>query len=777
MNTIKICAAAVLLCSVAAVSCKNSGRDSEVYRDPEAKVEDRVEDLLSRMTLEEKIAQMSMAGMDEYKQLPDGAGVVESPFISVYDIARRSAETKRYAREHSRLGIPPIQIGECLHGQLALGATIFPQAIAQGSTWNPALIERMASAIAAEASASGVDQALSPLFDLARDPRYGRTEECFGEDPCLVAAMGCAFVEGMQGKASYTRSHGIANGSLMCTAKHFAGYSVPAGGINLAPASLGEREMRTLHLYPFEMAVKEANVYSIMPSYNEVDGVPAHSNRWLLTDVLRGEWQFPGYVFTDYGGLSHLYNFHNVAPDAAEAACMGIDAGVDLEAARPDVYPHLGELVRQGKVSEKQIDEAVRRILMVKFLAGLFEKPYADSASVRRCVHTPENVRLAREVAEESAVLLKNDNSLLPLDASKLKSVAVIGPNADQVQYGDYSYTRDNKSGVTVLGALREQLQGSGIQVRYAKGCSITGLSREGIAEAVEAARRSDVAVVVLGETSVILSGLGWGVGLGDNEPKDPFVTGEGYDLTDLNPIGVQRELLQAVYETGKPVVLVLVQGRPWSIDWEKAHIPAILEAWFPGEQGGNAIADILLGKVNPSGRLNCTFPQSVGHLPVTYDYKPGAHGVNREPGTPEHPGRDYVFSSPAPLFAFGHGLSYTTFDYSDLSVNALPDGSRTSVSVTVTNTDKREGKEVVQLYLNDAVSSVTTPVKALRAFRKISLRPGEKQRVTFELTSRDLSLWNRDMKCVVEPGEFNVMIGRSSEDIVLTASFRVEPR
>ena len=749
---------------------------AQVYKDPKAKVEDRVEDLLSRMTLDEKIAQMSMDGMDTYKQLPYGAGVIESPFISVFDIARMSAETKRYAREHSRLGIPPIQIGECLHGQLAMGATIFPQAIAQGSTWNPALIERMASTIAAEASASGVDQALSPLFDLARDPRYGRTEECFGEDPCLVAAMGSAFVEGMQGKASYTRSHGIAQGKLMCTAKHFAGYSVPVGGLNLAPASLGERDMRTLHLYPFEIAVKEANIYSVMPSYNEVDGIPAHSNRWLLNDVLRGEWKFPGYVFTDYGGLSHLYNFHKVAPDAAGAAQMGLEAGVDLEAARPDVYPHLGELVRQGKVSEEQIDTAVRRILRVKFLAGLFEKPYADTTTVRRCVHTPENVRLAREVAEESVVLLKNDSMLLPLDATKLKSVAVIGPNADQVQYGDYCYTRDNKSGVTVLSALRQRL-GNGVQVNYAKGCNITGLNRDGIAEAVEAARKSDVAVVVLGETSVILSGLGWGVGLGDNEPKDPFVTGEGYDLTDINPIGVQRELIQAVCATGKPVVLVLVQGRPWSIDWEKAHVPAILEAWFPGEQGGNAIADILLGKVNPSGRLNCTFPQSVGHLPVVYDYKPSAHGVNREPGTPENPGRDYVFSSPAPLFAFGHGLSYTTFGYSDLTVNALPDGSRTEVSVTVSNTGQREGKEVVQLYLNDAVSSVTTPVKALRAFKKISLRPGEKQRVSFVLTARDLSLWNRDMKRVVEPGEFNVMIGRSAEDIVLTAKFCIAPQ
>lgn len=746
---------------------------AQTYKDPNASIDERVEDLLGRMTLEEKIAQMNMNGMGEYRQLPHGAGVVESPFISIQEIARMSSETKRYARENTRLGIPPIQIGECLHGQLAMGATIFPQAIAQGSTWNPALVERMASVIALEASASGVDQALSPLFDLAREPRYGRTEECFGEDPYLVARMGVAFVEGMQGKAEYTRVHGIAPGKLMCTAKHFAGYSVPAGGINLAPSSLGEREMRTLHLYPFEKVVKEANVCAVMPSYNEVDGMPAHSNRWLLTDVLRGEWGFGGYVFTDYGGLSQLHNFHHVAADASEAAVMGINAGVDLEAARPDAYARLSDLVKAGKVKEEQIDAAVRRILRAKFMAGLFDKPYPDPERLSEVVHRPEHVALALEVAQESAVLLKNDSALLPLDASKLKSIAVIGPNADQVQYGDYTYTRDNRSGVTILQGLRDRL-GSRVQINYAKGCNITGSDRSGIAAAVEAASKSDVAVVVLGETSVILSGLGWGVGLGENEPRDPFVSGEGYDLTSLDPPGVQRELLQAVCATGKPVVLVMVHGRPWSIDWEKDHVPAILEAWYPGEQGGNAIAGILLGDVNPSGRLNCSVPRSVGHLPVTYDYKPSARGINREPGTPEKPGRDYVFSSPAPLFAFGHGLSYTTFEYSDLKIDNNESAKTVKVSVNVRNTGSRDGKEVVQLYVNDRVSSVTTPQKMLKGFDKIELKTGEQKTVTFDLPYDELALWNASMQRVVEPGEFVVMIGRSAEDIALSGSFVV---
>nr|WP_306449504.1 glycoside hydrolase family 3 N-terminal domain-containing protein [Odoribacter splanchnicus] len=755
-----------LCCSLAFINL-----DAQLYKDAKADVEDRVEDLLRRMTLEEKVAQMNMDAMGVYEQLPLGVGVVESPFIGVEEIARQSAEVKRYARENTRLGIPPIQIGECLHGQLAMGATIFPQAIAQGSTWNPELIERMASVIALEASASGVDQALSPLFDLARDPRYGRTEECYGEAPYLVARMGLAFVEGMQGKAEDTRTRGIAQGKLICTAKHFAGYSVPQGGINLGPASLGEREMRTLHLYPFEVVVKEGNVYAVMPSYNEVDGIPAHVNRWLLTQVLREEWKFPGYVFTDYGSLGHLYSFHKVARNAEEAAPMALRAGVDLEAARPDVYKRLVELVHNGTIEEAQIDEAVRRILRVKFKAGLFEKPYADPKKIKKIVHRPEHVRLAREVAEESVILLKNENQVLPLDVKTLKSIAIIGPNADQVQYGDYTYTRDNRSGVTILEGLRQKV-GKKVEIRYAKGCDITGSRRDGIAEAVQQVQKSDVAVVVLGETSVILSGLGWGVGLGENEPKDPFTSGEGYDLTDLNPLGVQRELLQAVYATGKPVILILVHGRPWSIEWEKEHIPAIVEAWYPGEQGGNAIADILLGEVNPSGRLNCSYPRSVGHVPVVYDYKPSGRGINREPGTPENPGRDYVFSSPAPLFPFGHGLSYTTFEYSDLTIAAPDAEGNIEVTVTVKNTGRRAGKEVVQLYVNDVVSSVTTPVKALKRFAKVGLAPGESRTVNFSLAPQDLALWNAGMQFVTEPGEFQVMIGRSAEEIVLTETF-----
>lgn len=741
------------------------------YQDRHRSAEERAEDLLSRMTLEEKVDQISMTGLYDFTQTNHSYGVCDSPFNSLETIAQQSAAAKKHARENTRLGIPPIQIAECLHGVLAYGATIFPQAIAQGATWNPSLIEKMGAAIAEEASALGVDQALSPLFDIIRDARYGRNEECYGEDPYLVGEIGCAFVRGMQGQPEQTR-RGLPAGKVACTAKHFAGYSQPLTGINLGPASLGEREMRSTHLVPFEMAVREANVYAVMPSYNEVDGIPAHANHWLLTDVLRGEWGFPGYTFSDYGSVGHLQQFHKVADSKEQAALMALSAGLDLEAARPDYYVHLRKMAEEGRVDQRLIDEAVRRILMVKFRAGVFDKPLAEVKNIPRHIHTPEHIALAREVAEESVILLQNQDELLPLDPRSIHSIAVVGPNAHQVQFGDYCYTRDNKYGSTVLDGIQRWADKS-IQVNYAKGCSISGLDTSGIEEAVEAARKSDVTVAVLGGTSVILSGLGWGRGPGENEIGDPFTSGEGYDLTDINPLGVQRQLLQALKATGKPIILVLVHGRPWSISWEKENIPAIVESWYPGECGGDVIADILFGKVNPSGRLNASIPQSVGHLPFYYNQKPSALGINREPGTPERAGRDYVFSSPDALYPFGHGLSYTQFEYSDLQIDDT-NPQAIAVSATIKNTGKRRGKEVVQLYIRDVVSSVTTPTKELRRFDKVELAPGQSRRVSFTLYPRDLSLWNVRMQHVVEPGKFQIMVGRSSQDIRLEGEFEV---
>ena len=743
--------------------------DAQLYKNAKAPVKDRVADLLKRMTLEEKVAQMSMSSLRESTNSALAYGVLESPFISASEVAVQSIAAKKYAREKTRLGIPPIQIGECLHGQLAAGATIFPQAIAQGSTWNPGLIGQMGKVIAYEASSSGVDQALSPLFDLIRDARYGRVEECFAEDPYLVGQLGAAFVRGMQGEPSQTVK-GIGADHVMCTAKHFAAYSKPLAGVNLAPADIGERELRSMFLPPFKEAVQQANIYAVMPSYNEIDGIPAHSNAFLLQQVLREEWGFKGYVFSDYGGLSQLYSFHHVAKTAEDAAILGMTAGVDLEAARPDVYGHLIELVKTGKIREAQIDSAVARILTAKFKAGLFEKPLPDLQQLPGRLHTPEHVQLSQQIAEESIILLKNDKRLLPLNIDNIKSLAVIGPNADKVQYGDYSSTRDNRSGVTVLEGIK-QLAGNKIKVNYAKGCELSGLDTSGFEEAVKTADSSDAVVVVLGTTSVVFSGIGWNGHAPDSEPKDPFTCGEGYDVTDISPQGVQRELLQAIYKTGKPVILVLVQGRPWSISWEKEHIPAILEAWYPGERGGTAVANILFGQVNPSGRLNMSIPQSTGHIPVFYNYVNSAKGINRRPGSIEHPGQDYVYSTTDPLFSFGYGLSYTTFEYSNLKVSktVFGAGDQVAVSVDVKNSGTVAGKEVVQLYLGNKVNSVSTPVMSLRRFDKISLAPGEVKTVNFVIDAKDIAIWNRKMQWVSEPGTFDVMIGRSADDVVLT--------
>ncbi|UOE47505.1 glycoside hydrolase family 3 C-terminal domain-containing protein [Mucilaginibacter sp. SMC90] len=742
--------------------------NAQLYKDPNAPVQKRVADLLKRMTLEEKVGQMSMSSLTEAKNSKIAYGVLESPFTNVRDVALKSAAAKKYSLEQTRLGIPPIQIGECLHGQLAAGATTFPQAIAQGSTWNPELIEKMGQAIAYEASTSGVDQALSPLFDLIRDARYGRVEECFAEDPYLVGQLGSAFVRGMQGNPSQTRA-GFAFDKVMCTGKHFAAYSKPIAGINIAPAEIGERELRTMFLAPFRDVVQDANIAAIMPSYNEIDGVPAHSNEFLLKQVLRTEWGFKGYVFSDYGGLSQLYDFHKIAKTKADAAILGITAGVDLEAARPDIYPHLIELIKAGKVKESQIDTAVARILTLKFKAGLFEKPLADTSRIKDRVHTADHIKLSQQIAEESIVLLKNNDNLLPLNISKLKSIAVIGPNANKVQYGDYSFTRDNLSGVNVLEGIK-QFVGNSVKVNYAKGCELTGLDRSGFDEAVKTANESDAVVVVLGTTSVVFQGVGWNGQAPGNEPKDPFTCGEGYDVTDISPQGVQRELLQALYKTGKPVILILENGRPWSIGWEKENIPAILEAWYPGEKGGTAIANILFGKVNPSGRLNMSVPQSTGHIPVFYNYVNSSRGNNRDAGTIEKPGRDYVFSSPDPLFAFGFGLSYTTFDYSNLKVSKMTfsKNEQVTVSVDVKNTGKVAGKEVVQLYLGNKVNSVSTPVVALKRFNKIAIVPGETKTVSFTINARDIAIWNRKMKLVTEPGTFDVMIAKAANDVVL---------
>jgi len=762
-------------------------QDNLPYKNADLSVSQRVDDLLSRMTLDEKIDQMSMLSLRKLKTTTNGnitegslerlfngqsTGCLESPFIGVEEIAIYSEAADKYLRENTRLGIPAIQIAECLHGQLAFGATIFPQAIAQGSTWNTALIKKMGEVIAKEATESGVDQALSPLFDLARDPRYGRVEECFGEDPFHVAEMGKAFVIGMQGPPEITKTH-IPDNHLMCTAKHFVAYSTPIAGINLGPNEVGERSLRDLHLYPFKKAVQDANIYSVMPSYNEVNGIPLHAHKHYIRDILREEYGFNGYIFSDYGAVHMLEFFHKVSDNKQETALQAINAGIDLEAPLPYAYSHsvLKGLVEKGELDVKLIDEAVGNILSAKFKAGLFDKPYKAPQQISSLVHTESSIQLAREIAEEATVLLKNDNHLLPLNTSDYKSIAVIGPNADKIQYGDYSATKAKSSGITILEGVKNYV-GNKLEINYAEGCGITDLNDEGIAEAVKAAEKSDVVVLVIGGTSMTLSGIGWGEDHSDDSPT----CGEGFDRADLRPPGIQPELIKAIYKTGKPIIMVMVHGRAYNIKWESEHLAAILDAWYPGEQGGNAIARILFGEVNPSGKLTVSYPQSVGHVPVYYSHQPSGRGFYHQAGTKEKPGRDYLTSSTEPLYPFGFGLSYTKFKFSSLKIRKteLTADESLIITVKVKNTGKVKGKEVVQVYFNDKISSVATPVKVLKAFQKIELNPKETKTVEFNISCSELGFWDRDMNYIVEPGEFEIMVGSSSKDIHLNKSIKI---
>jgi len=739
---------------------KLMARRKPAYTDSTLSADERVTDLLGRMTIEEKIRQMSMHRIEDLMKgnrvcrttmkaalRGTSIGCLQDPRTDPAGSAKAVNEVQEHLVEHTRLGVPAIVVSECLHGHLSGGATIFPQAIALASTWNPELIGRVAEVAAKEARAVGVAQALAPDLDLARDPRWGRVEETYGEDPYLVSRMGVAYIKGMQGAGA-----AIDGDHLVCTAKHYAAHGSPEAGMNLAPVAGGLRDLRTLYLPPFQAAVKEAGVLSVMPAYSDYDGVPATSSKLLLTRVLREEWAFQGYVFADYGAVHMLHSFHKTAASAEEAGQQALAAGMDLEA--PSDYgfgDRLLGLVKKGQVDVALIDQAVSRILRVKFLAGLFENPYADVAKAEEVVNRPAHRKLARKVAQESIVLLKNQHGLLPLSRNT-GTIAVIGPNADMAQLGDYSYPK--ASAVTPLQGLRDAVS-KRTEILYARGCGLFEESRDGFEEAVDVAEKSDVAVVVIGGASMIMAGIGWGT-------DDRVATcGEGFDRTDLSPPGVQGDLVKAVHATGTPTVVVMVHGRPYSIPWMVEHVPAIVEAWYPGEEGGNALADVLFGKVNPSGKLPVSVPRSVGHVPACYNYKPSARGYYRRPGSPDSPGRDYVFAEPTPLFGFGHGLSYTTFKYSSLRVSPrkiLP-GGRVTVTVTVHNTGEMAGQEVVQLYLNDVVSSVTTPVRALRRFEKITLKPGEQTTVSFELKPEDLMVLDEEQRWVVEPGAFEVMI------------------
>ncbi|HVS98375.1 MAG TPA: glycoside hydrolase family 3 N-terminal domain-containing protein [Puia sp.] len=734
-----------------------------VYKNPSAPVESRVRDLLRRMTLREKIAQMqdlslsdiySGDSLDEekLKRFLGGMsrGCMEGMGLTAEKYAGDVNRVQKYLVEKTRLGIPMLATSEALHGCVHGGATVYPQAIALGSTFNPSLIHEMTGTISKELKAQGIDQVLSPDLDLARELRWGRVEETYGEDPYLVGRMGVAYVKGFR------------ENNIICTLKHFAAHGTPRAGLNLASVAGGERELRSIYLPPFEAVIKEAHPLSVMNAYSSYDGIPMAASHHVLTDILRHEFGFKGYVYSDWGAVEMLYSFQHTAKDAADAALQAVKAGLDMEI-WSDCFEKLDSLVGSGALPVRYIDSAVSRILRAKFAIGLFEHPYGDWAG-GKAMHTPASVQLALNIARESIVLLKNEGRLLPF-RDNIRTLAVIGPNADKVQFGDYSWTNDNKYGVTPLQGMRN-LAGDRVRFNYAKGCDTYSQNKDGFAEAVAAASKSDAVVVFVGSSSA-----------SPGYPHPNATSGEGYDLTDLDLPGVQEQLIKAVAATGKPVVVVLVTGKPFAIPWVKKNVPAILTQFYPGEQGGNAIAEVLFGKTNPSGKLDVSFPQSTGHLPVFYNHYPSDEGYYKKRGSIDSPGKDYVFSSPDPLWAFGTGLSYTTFEYQSMNLSkaTYTAGETCHLAVTVRNSGGVDGKEVVQLYVTDKVSSVATPVRQLRRFEKVFIKAGESATVRFDLPIAELALYNADMKKVVEPGEFELQVGTASDQIKLTKTIVVK--
>jgi beta-glucosidase len=737
--------------------------NTPAYRNPNLAIEDRVADLLSRMTLEEKVQQI-MGGSEGDTHVIDPTGTFtdekarqwfskwgdpEFQFSPKDGAILRNA-VQRYLKEKSRLGIPQLFMGESLHGFMEYGSTSFPQAIGLASTFDPDLVKQVFTAAGDEAGSRGAGQVFSPVLDLARDPRWGRTEETYGEDPYLVSRMAVAAVTGLQGDPFFINRHHV-----IATMKHFAAHGQPEGGTNTAPANYSERTIRETFLVPFQAAVQEAHVGSVMASYNEIDGIPSHINHWLLDKVLRQEWGFHGFITSDGDGLQMLVNTHHVAATKADAARLAIAAGVDYDLSDGSVYRTLLYQVKQGIVPESEVDRAAGKMLAAKFRLGLFENPLVDPELADKVTNSPEHQALALKAAREVMVLLKNQNNVLPLDLNKLKTIAVIGPDADGLHLGGYS--RNPVHGVTILQGIQNRV-GSNAKVIFAEGCRFTdkhqdwrgwfdndvklvdpATQTDKIKEAVEAAKQADVAILVVGEN--------------ESTNREAWAENHLGDRDSLDLLGAQNELVKAVVETGKPTVVFLINGRPLSINYIAEKVPAIIEGWYLGEEGGTAAANVLFGDVNPGGKLPITFPHSVGDLPDFYNHKPSDN-------------RSYEFSTREPLFPFGFGLSYTTFKFDNLRVEPkeIHNGGTAKVSVDVTNTGSREGDEIPQLYIHQKIASVTRPVKELRGFRRISLKPGEKKTVEFTLTPESLSLWNVNMQKVVEPGIFEVMVGPDSE-------------
>jgi len=713
-----------------------------IYLDPKRPIDKRVEDLLRRMTVEEKIGQMCQySGFSEECESMLKEGKVGS-FLNITG-AEDTNRVQRIALDHSRLGIPLIFGLDVIHGY----STIFPIPLGLASSWDPEVVEKVASVAATEARSEGIRWTFAPMVDIARDPRWGRIAEGAGEDPYLGSAISRAAVLGFQGED-------LANtNAVVACPKHYVAYGGAEGGRDYNTVDISERTLREVYIPPFKAAIVDAGAGTVMSAFNDLSGVPASANRHTLTDILREEWGFDGFVVSDWNSIGELVN-HGIAGNHMEASKEAVMAGVDMDMCA-DVYRRsLVQLVKGRRLHEKAIDEAVRRILRIKFKLGLFEHPYVDPALAGRAIKSKGNIGAALEAARRSIVLLKNEGNLLPL-RKDIGSMAVIGPLADDhiAPLGSWSCQGNSKDVVTVLEGIKARAS-TEAKVLYAKGCDVDGDSTEGFNDAVKAAKESEVAIAVVGESGEM--------------------SGEAASRASLNLPGVQEELVKVICETGVPVIEVLMNGRPLSISWSAEHVPAILETWFLGIQAGNAIADAILGDYNPGGKLPVTFPRMVGQVPIYYDHK-----KTGRPPSAEKWSSKYLDAPFTPLFPFGHGLSYTRFEYSDLRIEQKGKGRSIGVKVSlqVKNIGDREGDEVVQLYIHDAVASVTRPVKELKGFRRIALKPGEKKRVDFTLASEQLSFLDRDLKRVVEPGIFEVMVGKSSEDIQLSGSFEVKRR
>ena len=737
---------------------------------------DKVSDLISQMTLDEKCGQLSCPiGFNFYEKEGDSLWLSENfkgmmdtlPLGSCYGVLRadpwsqKTVETglkpaqaaimlnemQRYAIENTRLGIPLLFCEEAPHGHMAIGTTVFPTGIAQASTWNPELLEKMGEVTGKEIRLQGAQVGYGPVLDIARDPRWSRVEETMGEDPYLTGTLGAAVVKGMEK-------------NVVSTLKHLTAYGISQGGHNAAAAEVGQNHLMSEYLTGFEKVVKDGGARAVMTSYNAVDGVPCSSNAWLLQEILRKSWQFKGVVFADLNAINALYATHHVAADPAEAAALALKAGVDVDLGAYNYGGFLKEALHRGLISETDIDRAVRHVLQLKYDLGLFDNPFVDETLAEKEVGCAENISLARQVALESAILLKNDG-ILPFGET-VKKVAVIGPNADNMynQLGDYTAPQDPERIVTMLEGLREKGRA---EVLYAKGCSIRDEADADIDRAVRVANEADVVVLVVGGSSARdfkTSYKDTGAAIVDDHISD-MECGEGYDRCTLDLLGKQNELMEAVYSLGKPVVTVYIEGRPTlkNIAAEKSN--ALLTLWYPGMGGGSALADILWGDYNPAGRLPISIPRNVGQIPVYYS-QPNCS--------------DYVEGSSKPLYPFGYGLSYTEFEYVDLQISENHDNADSLffVSCSVKNVGNRDGDEVIQLYVRDEEASLTPPSKLLKGFQRVHINKGETQTVSFVLSESDLSVYSTEKGWHFEPGEFTFMVGASSDDVRLECSAKI---